>query len=133
MKREFFELQIVLKHMERGAKLLILKECKWKLHWDIGKNSKSLTTHFMVRQVIRQVKYNDTTLVKGVVFLLATANKIIYVFTFWSSNPTSRNLSQRYAGKNTKRRMYKATHCSTIYVIPRLELIQMSISKELGE
>lgn len=49
------------------------------------------------------------------------------------SDPTSRNLSQRYAGKNTKRRMYKAIHGSTIYVIPRLELIQMSISKELGE
>lgn len=48
------------------------------------------------------------------------------------SQHTSRNLSQRYAGKNTKRRMYKAIHGSTIYVIPRLELIQMSISKELG-
>ena len=49
----------------------------------------------MVRQVIRQVKYNDTTLVKGVVFLLATANKITYVFTIGLINFTSGILSYK--------------------------------------
>ena len=70
-------------------------QMKTTLRYQIGKNSESLTTHSMVRQVIRQVKYNDTTLVKGVIFLLATANKITYVFTIGLINFTSGILSYK--------------------------------------
>lgn len=41
-------------------------------------------------------------------------SKITYKFTLWPSNPTSKNLSQWFDGKNPERHTHKTIHYSTI-------------------
>lgn len=41
-------------------------------------------------------------------------SKITYKFALWSSNSTSKNLSQWYNGKNIERHIYKNIHYNTI-------------------
>lgn len=57
----------------------------------------------------------------------------IYICIYMSSNPTSRNLSQRYTDKMQLRYMHTAIHRSIAFKSKRLETTRMSIDREVVE